>query len=71
MVSVVCILDGGRCRGPNSGERCMYTRQVGGGVDDQTVVSVVCILDRWGGGGGVEDQTVVSVVCILDRWGEV
>ena len=54
MVSVVCILDrwggggGGRCRGPNSGECCMYTRQVGGGVEDQTVVSVVCILDRWG-----------------------
>ena len=49
MVSVVCILDrSGRCRGPNSGECCMYTRQVGGGVQDQTVVSVVCILDRWG-----------------------
>ena len=42
VVSVVCRLDrSGRCRGPNSGERCMYTRQVGGGVEDQTVVSVV------------------------------
>ena len=30
VVSVVCRLDrSGRCRGPNSGERCMYTRQVG------------------------------------------
>ena len=30
VVSVVCILDrSGRCRGPNSGEHCMYTRQVG------------------------------------------
>ena len=49
MVSVVCILDrSGRCRGPNSGEHCMYTRQVGGGVEDQTVVSVVCRLDRSG-----------------------
>ena len=44
MVSVVCRLDRwGRCRGPNSGERCMYTRQVGGGVEDQTQ-NVVCTL---------------------------